>query len=189
TLYGLSRIWKLNPTEGDLLAIAAELGSDVPFFLYGGTAIASGIGADILKFADVSIPPVLVVTPEVAVPTAKAYSLIRAESLTIGTSNRILPVCREIVKSGTFPTAAMQNDFEAVVFSAYPEVFRVRKALIECGAMHAMLSGSGSSVIGFFDNEEKRHAALKALDKEVTWRKFAVAAVGRDRFRAQMNSA
>lgn len=186
TLVGLRRLWGLRVTDAELATIAAELGADVPFFLFGGTAIASGIGTQIQKAADVAIPPALIVTPDVAVRTAYAYSLLKAENLTIDASNRILPVCRQIAESGEFPISAMKNDFEAAIFSAFPEISRVRNALIESGAIHAMLSGSGSSVIGFFDNEETRQAAMKALDNEVNWRKFAVAAIGREDFRAQM---
>lgn len=187
TLFGLRRLWGLKVTDVELVTIAAEVGADVPFFLFGGTAIASGIGTQIQKVADVAIPPAIIVTPDVSVQTAYAYSLIKAENLTIDASNRILPVCRQIAESGEFPISAMKNDFEAAIFSAFPEISRVSDALIERGAIHAMLSGSGSSVIGFFDNEETRQAAMKALDNEVNWRKFAVAAIGREDFRAQMN--
>lgn len=185
-IIGLCRLWNIEAEPEELSMLAARIGADVPFFLHGGTAIACGTGTDIIPVEDVECGPMLVVAPASKVSTAVAYSMLKAENLTFGSVNRILPVCRRFVESGNFPVSAMQNDFEGVIFSAFPEILRVRNALLEYGARHAVLSGSGSSVVGLFDNEETRQTAIKALDDYVSWRKFAVAAIGRDEFRARM---
>ncbi len=185
-IIGLVRLWEIKAGFEELAEIAASLGSDVPFFLYGGTALAHGKGTDIIPAEDANILPMLVITPDVSVPTAKAYSLLKSENLTIGHPNRILPVCRRALELDTFPVSAMRNDFEAVIYPAFPEILKVRSFLLNCGATHAVLSGSGASVFGIFDNEETRQAALKALDKQVNWRKFAVTAIGREKFRVEM---
>jgi 4-diphosphocytidyl-2-C-methyl-D-erythritol kinase len=80
----------------------------------------------------------------------------------------------------------LTNDFEPIVLAAFPEIRRAKQRLIELGASQALMSGSGSSVFGIFDKEETRQTALKALDNEVNWRKFAVAAVSRDEYREKM---
>jgi 4-diphosphocytidyl-2-C-methyl-D-erythritol kinase len=75
------------------------------------------------------------------------------------------------------------NDFEAAVFRMYPEIARVKKVLLELGAVNAAMSGSGASVFAIFDKEETRQAALKALEIESNWRRFAVATVTREEYR------
>jgi len=100
--------------------------------------------------------------------------------------NRTLSVCRDEAKSPDLLHRALKNDLEPVVFEAYSEVGRVKKTLLDLGAQNAAMSGSGASVFAIFDKEETRQAALKALDKEVNWRKFAVAAVSRKEYREQI---
>jgi 4-diphosphocytidyl-2-C-methyl-D-erythritol kinase len=77
----------------------------------------------------------------------------------------------------------LKNDLESSVFEAYQEVGRVKETLLALGAQNVVMSGSGASVFALFDKEETRQAALKALDNEVNWRKFAVAAISRSEYR------
>jgi 4-diphosphocytidyl-2-C-methyl-D-erythritol kinase len=108
---------------------------------------------------------------------------LSAPNLTKQALNRNLQVCRDEAKSPGLLHSALINDLEQSVFEAFPEVGRVKKALLELGAQNAAMSGSGASVFAVFDKEETRQAALKALDKEVNWRKFAVAAISRAEYR------
>ncbi|MEK7856842.1 MAG: 4-(cytidine 5'-diphospho)-2-C-methyl-D-erythritol kinase, partial [Acidobacteriota bacterium] len=82
TLIGLKRLWNLDISVGDMHSMAAELGSDVPFFLYGGTAIGTGRGTEIQPIRDVQEPHMVIVTPNKRVSTAKAFARINAENLT-----------------------------------------------------------------------------------------------------------
>jgi len=185
-LVGLNRLWGLRRSAEELWRIASGLGSDVPFFLLGGTAIGTGRGTEIEPIGDVSPTKIIVVTPDVHVSTAEAYAGIQAENLTIAESNRILRVCRLEAESPDFLRTTLINDFEPTVFARFPEIGRAKKMLLELGADRALMSGSGASVFGIFDKEETRQAALKALDNEVNWRKFAVAAVSRDEYREKL---
>jgi 4-diphosphocytidyl-2-C-methyl-D-erythritol kinase len=124
-----------------------------------------------------------VVAPDVAVATSDAFKRLKARNLTKQESERILQNCRFDLESADFKYTAFKNDFEITVFAAYPEVERVKNTLLDMGANRAMLSGSGGSVFAIFDKEETRQAALKALDNEVNWRKFAVATISRDEYR------
>jgi 4-diphosphocytidyl-2C-methyl-D-erythritol kinase len=81
----------------------------------------------------------------------------------------------------------LTNDFEVSVFNAHPEIRKVKKTLLELGAVNAAMCGSGASVFAIFDNTETRQAAIKALDHESTWRKFAVATVSRDEYREKLH--
>lgn len=179
-LIGLNRLWSLGLSLAELSEVGARLGSDVPFFFSGGTALGYGRGESIQELPDFAAPQLLLVTPDVHVSTASAYAGLNAENLTNEGLNRILRVCRSEAGSPDFLRGALINDFEPSVFAAFPEIGRAKRRLIELGASRALMSGSGASVFGFFDKDETRQAALKALDNEVNWRKFAVAAVSRE---------
>jgi 4-diphosphocytidyl-2-C-methyl-D-erythritol kinase len=183
-LVGLSRMWGIDAGQAELRRIGAELGSDVPFFFEGGTAAGFGRGTEIEPLRDFRAESMLIVTPDINVSTAKAYAALSARNLTNEESNRILRVCRTEAESEDLLHSAARNDFEETVFAEHPDLGRAKRRLIELGAERAMMSGSGASVFAIFDKEETRRAALKALDDEVNWRKFAVAAVSRDEYRA-----
>jgi 4-diphosphocytidyl-2-C-methyl-D-erythritol kinase len=183
TLLGLVRLWELNASASDLLEIAADVGSDVPFFLTGGAALGTGRGEIIEPLDDIEAPAMLIVTPDISVSTAAVFADLRAPSLTNTESNRILRVCRSEARSLDSHHSALINDLEASVFSAYPEVRRVKDTLIDLGAVNAAMSGSGASVFAIFDKQETRQAAQNALEQESSWRKFAVATISRSEYR------
>ena len=182
-LIGLKRLWSIEISEAELHSISASLGSDVPFFLRGGTALGTGRGEVIEPIHYGHEEWVLIVTPDVHVTTRDAFERINAETLTNADVDRILRVCRLEAEARDFGRSVLINDFEASVFSAFPEIRRVKETLIDLGAINAAMSGSGASVFAIFDKEETRQAAIKALDHESTWRKFAVATISRDQYR------
>ncbi len=182
-LLALRRLWNLEIALNELHSIAEGLGSDVPFFLYGGTALGMGRGEIVEPIEDFRSEFMLVVTPSVAVATREAFKRLGALALTKQESKRRLQICRFDLESADFNYTAFKNDFEISVFAAYPEVERVKNTVLDLGADRAMLSGSGGSVFAVFDKEETRQTVLKALDDEVNWRKFAVATISRDEYR------
>ncbi|MEQ1922691.1 MAG: 4-(cytidine 5'-diphospho)-2-C-methyl-D-erythritol kinase [Pyrinomonadaceae bacterium] len=185
-LIGLARLWELD--EGiDLQSIAAELGSDVAFFLYGGTAVGKGRGEEIEPIDDKYEPYMLIVTPRIRVSTRDAFSKLDAPTLTNEARNHILSVCRKEAGSLDPRSSVLTNDFERTVFSAHPEIENVKNTLLGLGAVNAALSGSGASVFAVFEKEETRQAAIKALDQASTWRKFAVSTISRDKYREALN--
>lgn len=186
-LLGLAKLWQLPVQRSTFFEIAAELGSDVPFFLHGGTALGGGRGEIIEQLPDLDVGPLLIATPDVAVSTPEAFYRLSAPNLTKQALNRNLSVCRDEARSQDLLQCALKNDLEESVFEAYPEVRRVKSTLLELGARNAVMSGSGASVVAIFDKEETRQAALKALDNEVTWRKFAVAAISRSDYREALH--
>ncbi len=183
TLIALNRLWRLGLSGHELHEIAAELGSDVPFFLYGGTAIGTGRGEVIEPVGDITEHNMLIVTPNVSVPTGPAFAKLNAKALTKEQRDNILPVCRLEANSFDPHSSALKNDLEPPVFAAHPEIERVKLKLLELGASFAAMSGSGASVFAGFENTETRQTAMKALDHESTWRKFAVATVSRSEYR------
>jgi 4-diphosphocytidyl-2-C-methyl-D-erythritol kinase len=168
TLIALCRFWEVRIPAGDLASLAAGLGSDVPFFLQGGTALGVSRGEEIYPLPESAPAYLVVIFPGVQVPTAEAY-----KSLSLGLTSprhphRIQGFCG-LLRSGCAVATAVFNDFEASILPAYPEIRDAKGALEESGATATLLSGSGSSVFGFFDKEESALAASRAI-KRGTWR-------------------
>lgn len=182
-LIGLRRLWNLDITDIELAEIANEIGSDVPLFLEGGTCLGTGRGEVVESLDDLIEPFCLIVCPRKGVSTRDAFSRLNAVTLTKEGGNRILPVCRNEAESLDLRHSVLINDFETSVFDARPEIKRVKETLLELGAVNAAMSGSGASVFAIFDKTETRQTAMKALDKESTWRKFAVSTVSRSEYR------
>lgn len=182
-LIGLAKLWKLEVTTEELCEIGAKLGSDVPFFFYGGTAGATGRGTEIFALEDIEEKFMLIVTPNIAVSTAAAFGKLNAPRLTNFLSKSIFKFCRDEAEKLISRQINPTNDFEKTIFEIYPEIRRVKEKLLETGAKSALMSGSGASVFGIFEKEETRQATLKALQTEENWRMFAVATVSRSSYR------
>lgn len=187
-LIGLARLWRLRIGREEFCALGGELGSDVPFFFFGGTALGTGRGTEIEPLADWTEKYLLIVTPPVDVPTRAAFALLNAPRLTNYASKSILQICRNEAQTPDLRQTALTNDFEASVFALAPEIRRVKEKLLELGARKALLSGSGASVFAVFDKEETRQTTIKALE-EKNWRKFVVATISRQKYREALELA
>ncbi len=189
TLLGLAQLWRVSAGASELAQIAEVLGADVPFFLYGGRALATGTGTTLMCLPDTATQHLLIVSPDAKVSTAKAYAALRLSALTTTESNPILAVSRGVAKSTDSdqwsPFEDLGNDFEGVIFDIEPEIARAKKALIRAGARGALLAGSGSSVFGIFDSHEARRRALNDIETESGWRVFSCDTLSRaEYFRA-----
>ena len=145
TLLALNEMFNLRRT--DLPALALKLGSDVPFFLLGGTAYATGRGEVLTPLPTRAGVPLLLVLPEERVSTAAAFSRISRDSPPLG------------IDSYRDGYEAFTNDFEASVFAQLPSLRGYKERLLESGAVWAQMSGSGSTIVGAFASAEARDAA------------------------------
>jgi 4-diphosphocytidyl-2C-methyl-D-erythritol kinase len=181
-LIGLAKLWNIKIGIKELAQLGEQIGSDVPFFFYGGTALGTGRGTEITPIEDAEEKFLLIVAPQISVSTRDAFARLNAPRLTNFDSKSILKICRNEAENFRFNQAQLKNDFESSVFALQPEIRRVKEKLLECGAIQANLSGSGASVYAIFENEETRQATLKALEIESDWRMFAVATVSRQKY-------
>ncbi|HOX39198.1 MAG TPA: 4-(cytidine 5'-diphospho)-2-C-methyl-D-erythritol kinase [Candidatus Brocadiia bacterium] len=155
-IIGLNRLWRLDWRIERLLPVAARVGSDVPFFLYGGTCVCEGRGERVTPI-DAGEPLWFVlVSPPFAVSTAEIYSRVDSDL----TNEPVRCNVKEIAvfgSSGAARVAGMLfNRLEAVACRAEPGIVVVIDALRKGGALGAMMTGSGSSVFGVC--EDSRHA-------------------------------
>ncbi len=201
-LRALLRLARRRLPPERLLALAARLGSDVPFFLLGGTALGIGRGTEVYALPEPPSEPLLVVYPGMSLNTAQAYAALRDRrpqpSLTDAAEpDRIFSFCATIVplcgvrrgdRLAAKPAVVLANDFEPVVFSTYPQLARLKSFLIRRGASAALLSGSGSAVVGFFGNRRQAEQAGKALQsRHPDWRAWVARTVPRAVFERQWN--
>jgi 4-diphosphocytidyl-2-C-methyl-D-erythritol kinase len=146
-LLGLSRVWDLDVDMPTLSRLASSIGSDVPFFLVGGTALGLGRGDDIYPLTDLPRTHVVIVRPPFGVSTAEAYGWYDNEG-----RGRVREPARRPLP-GRWPDWAMnlRNDLEPPVMRHHPTIRRIKHLLLEAGAVSAAMSGSGSAVFGLFE--------------------------------------
>jgi 4-diphosphocytidyl-2-C-methyl-D-erythritol kinase len=150
TLLALDKVWQVGIDDRELFRIAATLGSDVPFFLIGGTALGVGRGEQVYPIEQVHCQHLLLVNPGFAVSTADAYE--KLSRLTSSEAASIIPFALLAAKGIRELPLAARNDLEAPVLAAHPEIAEVKRRLLSLGARHALMSGSGATVFGVFDN-------------------------------------
>lgn len=168
-LRGLNRLWNLNIPEEELLSLGAELGSDVPFCVTGGTALATGRG-EILT--PVPSPPqcwVVVAKPPINVSTAEVYGKLRSGEIRHHPSAKAMVAALE---AGSFAGMCRQlgNVLEEVTFKLHPEVEQLKAAMQKLGADGVLMSGSGPTVFGLVSKESKVtriYNGLRGFCKEV----------------------
>jgi 4-diphosphocytidyl-2-C-methyl-D-erythritol kinase len=153
-----------------LSKIGAELGSDVPFFLFGGTALGLGRGTELYPLPDVKSEPGLLVAPGVHVSTAEAYGALNRSLTTAGyepdTSefqSLVWGLGEDCPASSWAELCA--NDFEGAVFSRYPRLKSIRNQLRRAGAKPAMMTGSGSALFGLFETKDQAAAAVAEWER------------------------
>jgi 4-diphosphocytidyl-2-C-methyl-D-erythritol kinase len=187
-MLGLNAIWGRNSAIGESMD-PSFLGADVPFFLKGGTCLATAIGTTLKELPDSPKQHLIVVTPNAGVSTATAYASLNARSLTTSESASILSSSLAELDSAGSGQWPLCNDFESVIFEIEPEIERVKMALLEAGARGALLAGSGSSVFGVFDDEVSRDRALDNLKCETGWKVFSCHTLSRAEYFRAMNSS
>jgi 4-diphosphocytidyl-2-C-methyl-D-erythritol kinase len=166
--------------EPKLSSIAVQLGSDVPFFLHGGTALGLGRGEELYPLPELRGVQALVVVPDIHSSTAEAYRDL-SQTLTSNPLQNKLASFQQHLWTGPDAPGVDENDFEPVVFTRHPELAEIRDRLIHLGAKQAMMTGSGSALFAIFENQALLDVAKRAFGKQKV---FAVSFLTRARYRS-----
>jgi len=162
TLIGLNRLWGLNFDKGVLMRLAAELGSDVPFFLAGPLALIEGRGERVTELNTEGSMIILLVKPEIAVSTSWAYNLFETRLTKKPVDIKLF--CQALVrKNFAFLRDTVFNDLEDVVIRRFPVISDIKRRLAQDGALLSLMSGSGSAVFGVFNTKEEAVRASKNM--------------------------
>lgn len=174
-LMGLNRLWDLNVRQEKLSILSSELGSDVPFFLTSPRAVGMGRGEQLEALETHSKFQVLLVFPGFPVSTLWVYQNLelkltkRENNIRIWRKNLSLS---DIAGLGS----QLYNDLEPVIIQRFPEIQIIKGELQAQGALGVLLSGSGSTVYGIFDDPEKADAACSGLNGD--WERVVTETIG-----------
>ncbi len=144
-------------SEKQLLDLGASLGADVPFCIMGGTALAQGIGEVLTPIESKVKTDVLIVKPPVGISTPWAYKRLDE----VGFEPVDVDKVKDALEGSNVADlcACMSNVFETVALKSYPEIAQIKADMLELGASGAMMSGSGPSVFGIFEDAEALQSA------------------------------
>ncbi len=153
TLRGLNRLWNLNLSAETLAELGAEIGSDVSFCVYGGTALATGRGE---KIKHISTPPhcwVILAKPTIGVSTAEVYRQLKVDDVEHPDVHGMIEAIEE--KSFQKMCSRLGNVLESVTLDMHPEVAMIKNQMKRFGADAVLMSGSGPTVFGLVQYESK----------------------------------
>lgn len=161
-LIGVNRLFSLGLTKRQLMERGVQIGADVPYCIMRGTALAEGIGEALSPLPPMVKCPVLIAKPSISVSTKFVYQNLKLDDTTIHPD--IERLIDDIKAKNLHDIAAhMGNVLETVTIPNYPVIDEIKKHMLSNGALGAMMSGSGPTVFGLFDNEDTAKKAYKAM--------------------------
>ncbi|MDO5422306.1 MAG: 4-(cytidine 5'-diphospho)-2-C-methyl-D-erythritol kinase [Eubacteriales bacterium] len=163
-LVGVNRMFHLGLSSEELMQRGVKIGADIPYCIMRGTALAEGIGEKLTRLPAMPHCHVLIAKPGIHVSTKFVYSNLKANELMVhpDIDGQIAAIQNRDLKQ---IAALMGNVLETVTIPAYPVIQEIKDQMLECGALNAMMSGSGPTVFGLFDREEKAKRASERLKR------------------------
>lgn len=162
TLLALNEMCRLGLKKAQLMQLGAKLGADVPFFIFGNSAWASGIGDKLKAARNMPELNIVLINPCFSLSTKLVYESL---NLTL-TKKRINYSIPRFSEPGDI-VREMHNDLETVSLRMHPELADIKQLLLRHGALSAMMSGSGPTVFGIFTDENTAKKAAEAINMEV----------------------
>lgn len=161
-LYGMNELFELGLSREQLMERGVRIGADVPYCLMRGTALAEGIGEILTPLAPMVKCPVLIAKPAISVSTSFVYQNLKLDADTRHPD--IDRLIKDIRKQDLGAIAGdMGNVLESVTIPNYPVIAQIKEQMMDSGAINAMMSGSGPTVFGLFEEEETAQAAYQKM--------------------------
>lgn len=161
-LYGMNRMFHLGLSLEELMERGVKIGADVPYCLMRGTALAEGIGEKLTKLSPAPQCKVLIAKPAISVSTKFVYESLKLDESTVHPNIDLL--IQDIESENLVDMAThMGNVLESVTIPKYLVIAQIKEQMIKDGALNAMMSGSGPTVFGIFDDKEKAEFAYKRM--------------------------
>lgn len=164
-LYGMNRLFDLKISKKQLMEFGVRLGADVPYCLMRGTALSEGIGEKLSPLAPMPSCYILIAKPGVNVSTKYVYENLNLEEL--GSRPDIDGMIKALKNKDLLGISnRLENVLESVTSKKYPVIDKIKQSMIKHGAMASLMSGSGPTVFGIFEDHSKAKRALYAIKKE-----------------------
>lgn len=164
-LLALNEIYKTNLSNDELINIAVKIGADVPFFILKGTCLAEGIGEKLTKIENNTNPYVLIHKPSFSISTKWAYENLKLDDKNNYNVDKIV----ENLKEKNYNFKDIFNYLEDVSVSEYPQINDIKNKMKNYGATASLMSGSGSSVFGIFNDKNDAETAFKNFEKNTVF--------------------
>lgn len=163
-LVGVNRMFELGLSAEELMERAVKIGADVPYCVMRGTALAEGIGERLTRLPDAPDLHVVLAKPPVHVSTGFVYGNLKVDALE---SHPDIDAQVQAIRDGDALRMAklMGNVLETVTIPACPVIAEIKDRMMSAGAINAMMSGSGPTVFGLFDDEERARRACEELNR------------------------
>ena len=164
-LYGMNRLFQLGLTDQELMDRGVQLGADVPYCIMRGTVLAEGIGEKLTPLPAMPKCHVLLAKPPISVSTQKVYEKLDAQEVT---KHPDIDGILLGLQTGDLKkiTSSMGNVLENVTITEYPQIERIKDVMKEEGALNAMMSGSGPTVFGIYDDKMLARRAAARISEE-----------------------
>ena len=164
-LKGMNKMFNLGLSDEELMVRGAKLGADIPYCIMGGTALAEGIGEVLTKLPDCPSCYVVIGKPPISVSTKYVYEHLVLDENTVHPD--IDGIVDSINNGNIYGVAdRLSNVLESVTETAYPIIGRIKARMMDMGALNSIMSGSGPTVFGLFDDLEKANACKEVLKME-----------------------
>ena len=157
-LTALNQLWETDVDQARLLQVAAELGSDVPFLVRGGTALATGRGEVLRRLPPAPVRHVVLARPHIDLSTAEVYAALRPSEWSDGSQTLALA---EAISDGSLPEELLSNDLTPAAIRLAPVVGDILDELRAAGARPALMAGSGATCFGLFTDISTAEKAVE----------------------------
>ena len=164
-MVGVNRIFQLGLNKKQLMERGVKIGADVPFCIMRGTALAEGIGEELTPLPAMPHCSLVIAKPKIHVSTKFVYGNLKVRELT---EHPDIDGQVQALRENNLEqlVARMGNVLETVTIPAYPVIDEIKHTMMKYGAMGAMMSGSGPTVFGIFEKEDKAQEVCRLLKKE-----------------------
>ena len=164
-LKGMNKMFNLGLSDEELMVRGAKLGADIPYCIMGGTALAEGIGELLTKLPDCPSCYVVIGKPPISVSTKYVYEHLVLDENTVHPD--IDGIVDSINNGNIYGVAdRLSNVLETVTETAYPIISKIKSRMMDMGALNSIMSGSGPTVFGLFDDLEKANKCKEVLKTE-----------------------
>ena len=175
----LNQIWEANLERKELMELGKKLGADVPYFLEGGLCLGLGRGDTVIPIADLEPYYCLLILPSFSISTAFVYQQVPSSLTSEGKESKI----NKFLSSRNI--GLLDNDLEEIIFGLYPQLKNIKRHIQSQGCQLSLVSGSGSAVVGLFEERQKAWTAYERLKRY--YRLYLIETVPRKRYSQYIN--